>query len=110
MFLTHVKNFDDPMTMSLLDEDGKLSKKYDEIWSKIKGIMERKKFNSDRNFPRNIWKAIWNLTITISLQNAITKSSNGKATKEGIKCICLSAIVINSVLKWQTYLEKSNKK
>ena len=54
MFLTHVKNFDDPMTMSLLDEDGKLSKKYDEIWSKIKGIMERKKFNSDRNFPRNI--------------------------------------------------------
>ena len=42
------------MTMSLLDEDGKLLKKYNEIWSKIKEIMERKKFNSDRNSLRNI--------------------------------------------------------
>ena len=106
MCLTHVKNFDGPMTMSLLDEDGKLLKKYNEIWSKIQEIMERKKFNSDRNSLRNIWKPIWNLTITKSPQNTITKSSNGKATKEGMKCICLSAMVINLAFKWQTFLEK----
>ena len=72
----YVKSFDDSKTVSLLDEDGKLLKKYNEIWSKIKEIMERKKFGSDTNFPRNkIRRPKQNLTITKSPQNTITKQS-----------------------------------
>lgn len=70
-------------------------------------IIERKKINSEPVFSDKYLK-----TKIKSYIGKITRNFHGKAPKEGIECVCLSAIVIDSVFKLgknlnpQTFLEE----
>ena len=89
-----------------LVDDEKLWKTYNKIWSEL-NVTIGKKIYKDQVFEKKYMK-----TKIKSYNNTITEDFNGKAPTDGIKCICLSAIVINSVVKLgknyysQTFLEE----
>lgn len=74
---------------------------------RAKKTIIRKTFDSDPVFADKYLK-----TKVKSCNNKITTNYHGKAPKEGIKCVCLSALVINSFFKSvkkflaQTFLEE----
>ena len=89
----YLKNFDDAKTNSFFLEDEKLLKKYSEIRNEIKNVIG-KKFGSDPVFNDKY------LTVKIKSYNnkIITINFHGKPPTEGIKCVCLWAIVIGFAL------------
>ena len=90
----YVKNLDDVKTMSFLVEDEKLLKTYNEIWNKMKKKNEKIKFNIDPVFLNKYLE-----TKIECYNNKITTDFQGKAPRKGIKCVCLSALVITFVFK-----------
>ena len=89
-----------------LVDDEKLWKTYNKIWSEL-NVTIGKNIYKDQVFEKKYMK-----TKIKSYNNTITEDFNGKAPTDGIKWICLSAIVINSVVKLgknyysQTFLEE----
>ena len=79
--------------------------KYKKIWSEMKTVMKRKKFDSDPVFGGRYLK-----TKIKSCNKKITTNFHGRAPK--LKCLCVSVIVIDSVFKLgkkyyrQTFLEE----
>lgn len=73
----------------------------------VKKTIIRKTFDSDPVFADKNLK-----TKVKPCNNKITTNYHGKAPKEGMKCVCLSALVINSLFKQvkkflaQTFLEE----
>lgn len=85
-------------------EDQKLLKKYNEIGSKIKN-MERKEFDGDLVFADKYLKIkkSYNKKITTNFKDVENNST--KPPKEGIKCVQLSVIMIDSVFKSGNYFK-----
>ena len=85
-------------------KDGKINDKVPVVIGKT---IERKKFSSELVFGDKYLK-----TKIKSYIGKITRNFHGKAPKEGIECVCLSAIVTDSIFKLgknyypQTFLEE----
>ena len=91
----YVKKFDHAKTMCILINDEKLLITYKEIWSEIKKIMKRKKIDSSPMF-----RDTRNNYLKTKIKSYYKKSPpicHGKAPQEGLKCLCLSSIVIDCV-------------
>ena len=73
---------------TFLVEDEKLLNKNNEMWGEIKELMD-KKFDNDLVFAKKYLK----FKIK-SYNNKTFINVNGKVLKEGINCVCLSAVVI----------------
>ena len=63
--------------------------------AEIKKIIKRKKFDSDLAFASKHLK-----TKLKSYNNKITTNFHDKAPKERVKCVCLLAMVVDSVFKF----------
>ena len=78
---------------------------FSKMRKKSKSIMKRKIFDSHPVFDENYLK-----TKLKSYNGKNTKNFNCKVPKEGSKCLCLSLIVIDSVLKlnklFSTYISR----
>ena len=99
----YVRHFDDVQTMSFLIDNKNLLLKYKEIWKIIENIFKRKISDSEPVFNHQYTK-----TKIISYNNSIktifknVDNNNNEMPKERITCICLSAIVIDSIFNSTT--------
>ena len=83
------RDFEQTKYMSFLIKYDELLKKYNKTWKKAK------QFDSDPVYNKKYLKAI-----KLSYNGKInTNFHHNKLPKEGSQCICLSVILINSVLR-----------
>ena len=92
----YARKFNENLTVSFIVKDKKLLKKYSKIWEIIKGLMKIT-FESRPIYGKDV-KYI-KTKIKTYAGNIITNFHNKKMPKEKAPCICLSIIMIDSVIK-----------
>lgn len=109
----YVKSFDNTKTMCFFFKDRIIFVKYKEIWNEILKLIKRKKNDSRAVFGDT---GITYLKTKINSCNGqVTTNFHGKATQKGLKYLCMSEIVIDSVFELgksynpQKFLKKKDK-
>ena len=92
----YARKFNENLTVSFRVKDKKLLKKYSKIWETIEGLMKIT-FESRPIYGKDV-KYI-KTKIKTYAGNIITNFHNKKMPKEKAPCICLSIIMIDSVIK-----------
>ena len=92
----YARKFDENATMSFIQKDKKLLKKYGKTWETIEGLMKIT-FESKPVYGEDV-KYI-KTKIKMYAGSLITNFHNKKMPKEKAPCKCLSIIMIDSVIK-----------